>query len=227
MAKLMLRFIDTPARWVLFLAICLGLTFFWLVTHGWPDLTAEGKPVENASSILLGFVVLMAGLQFGRTRSKIWASAALAAFWLYLRELDYQRQFTPRSIESLGFYFSPAIPLKMKLITIAALLPFMTAGLHLLITARTAIPQAFRTGQVWVGYLLLAAGLVLLALLSEKVIKEPTNIVEEVSELTFAVFILLLVRHFSRVRPPETSSEPTTLSTPLAQRPPSTNLNAA
>lgn len=191
-----MHFIDAPAKFVLVIGAVLGVILFNLPLPTVKELTGEGDLVENLSSVVLGVVVLLTAFQAARTRSPAWLSATVMAVWMFLRELDFQRRFTPRSVESLGFYTRGTIPLQMKLVVLAILAPFVMAGLHLLWLGKKRVAQGIRTREIWIGYLATGAGVVGVALLFEKFLKDATGVIEEVSELTFAGLVLMLVLHY-------------------------------
>src|SRR5678816_1861978 len=110
--------------------ICIGLL---LVPHQWGlRLTDEGGPVEVASAVVLVVALLIAIVQFARRFSLGWLSGAALMLWAILRELDFQKRFTYRSIESIAYFVSPRAPWQEKLVVILIMLPFAVAGLHLL-----------------------------------------------------------------------------------------------
>jgi hypothetical protein len=120
-------------------------------------------------------------------------SILLVLVWLCLRELDCQKRFTPRSIESIGFYTRPDIAPSMKLLALLAYSPFAAAGLHLgwmgfLEIRTTAPPRA-----AWWRTLRLAGALLIVALVGEKLMPRWWQILEEVFELGFACLIVLVV----------------------------------
>lgn len=191
-------FMDLKAKVGLGVGLALGLVLFALPIGLEDRLTREGGLIENASSLLLVLVVLICARQIWRNPSWLWISGFLGTVWMCLRELDFQRRFTTRSIESLGFFSSPGIELETKLVVGAALTPFVIAGAHLLLAGWRALPGAFTRREKWIGYLGMASCLVFVALLFEKVLDPNTAVVEELCELLFAYFIMLMVVGFSR-----------------------------
>ena len=132
-----MHFIDAPAKFVLVIGAVLGVILFNLPLPTVKELTGEGDLVENLSSVVLGLVVVLTAIQAARTRSSGWLSATVMALWMFLRELDFQRRFTPRSVESIGFYTRGTIPLQMKLVVLAILAPFFhTAYIRRPVTIR-------------------------------------------------------------------------------------------
>lgn len=160
-------------------------------------LTEEGGLIENFSAGLLGIVVIACAVQLWKRPSRLWLAACLGAVWMFLRELDFQRRFTPRSIESIGFYSNPSIELEMKVVVVLALLPFVIALAQLALAAWKSVPEALSSRRPWLGYLAIAMGLVATAMLFEKQFKMSTGLIEEICELLFAYFVLLLVLAFA------------------------------
>ncbi|HHY84844.1 MAG TPA: hypothetical protein GYA07_04815 [Verrucomicrobia bacterium] len=156
-------------------------------------IAAEGGPIENLSLVVLAFGTVAAGLRLWRARTRLWAAVTVMLFWMFLRELDYQKLFTPRSIESIGFYSNPQVPLQWKLAAIAALLPFGIAALHLLLT--TARHLRSRPGVLWTWRYPIGAAVILMivATTAEKVLSPRFLFVEETGELAFAALVVVLV----------------------------------
>jgi len=126
-----------------------------------------------------------------------WLCAAGVLLWLLLRELDFQKAFTYRSIESIGFYTHPRAPVWQKLVAIGALTPFALALLCLFWIAWRNARQAIAQRQPWLGY---CAGVIALGLLSaacEKLLD--LQGAEEICELGLALLVLLLTRHIASV----------------------------
>jgi lysylphosphatidylglycerol synthetase-like protein (DUF2156 family) len=154
------------------------------------SLTNEGGLIENVSLAVLAAGAVCAGLKLWRCRTLLWASIALLIFWMYLRELDYQKLFTPRSIESTGFYFSSRVPLNMKIAAAAALCPFILAALNLVAAAARSIKAFGRPSPAWTAPIGFAAILLGAALFAEKFLPPRFQVVEETAELAFASLIL-------------------------------------
>lgn len=154
---------------------------------------AEGGLVENLSAAFLATAVILAGLKTWRSRSVVWAAAAFVLLGLFLREMDYQRLFTPRSIGSIGFYSNQSIPLSMKLLALGALAPFAAAGLFLGLAASRAVRTHPASLRPWLMPALVAVGLLGSAQVSEKLLPSRFHVVEETSELAFAAVLLLVV----------------------------------
>jgi hypothetical protein len=125
----------------------------------------------------------------------------VVALMLLLRELDFNRQFTPKSIDSTGFYRSAGIPLQTKLIVLLLALPFLLASLHVLWSALRRLRGAVRARQEWPGYTALAFAMIGVARYAEKSRRDLTHVVEEVAEVAFAAFVLLVVLSITRSRP--------------------------
>lgn len=156
-------------------------------------LTREGHLIETLSEWVAAGGILFAAVNLGRFRSWIWFSILLLLVWLYLRELDYQKLFTPRSIESVGFYSSPDIAPSMKLLALLAYSPFAAAGLHLAWAGFREMRATHLPRAAWWRPLGLAGGFLVVALVGEKLMPRWWQILEEVFELGFAVLVVLVV----------------------------------
>lgn len=165
-------------------------------------LTREGGWVENLSVAVLACGAVFAGLKLLRSRSSIWGAILLMFFWMYLRELDYQKLFTPRSIESIGLYSNPAVPLSLKLTAMVALAPFGLAGLYLLNRGLQRLRRDRASGTLKLTPLILVAVLFCTAIVSEKIFSPRFQIVEETAELGFVSLLTFFVAHslFERKR---------------------------
>ena len=160
-------------------------------------LISEGGFIENLTAAILGLGVILAGLKLKEQRSGVWVSITFVLLWMFMRELDYQRMFTPRSIESTGFYRSSAIPLRMKLVAFVALLPFGIAGLYLLRAAILRVRTAKLPRSAW-ERISVAVVLVAAALISEKLLPPAFQALEEVAEAGFAAVIVLALLQAKR-----------------------------
>jgi hypothetical protein len=109
--------------------------------------------------------------------------------WLVLRELDLQKAFTYRSIESVGFYTRAIAPWWQKVLAIALLIPFVVALLHLFwLAARNLLP-AVAQRRPWLGHCVAIAFLALITVLCEKALE--STVLEEVCELGLAFLVFL------------------------------------
>ena len=158
-------------------------------------MVEEGQAIETMSLIAIGAAAAISALQFVKTRKAVWLSATAILLWAYLRELDFQKLFTYRSVESIGFYTRPHASLGLKLLVIAILAPFAAAGLHLAWFAKRQFIPALKARQPWVKQLCALLLLVLAALASEKLFAGSAEIFEEVSELGVGAMALLLAWH--------------------------------
>lgn len=156
-------------------------------------LNAEGGIIENLSAAAAALCVLLAVFKWIRAPSQLWLAISLAALWMFLRELDYQKIFTPRSIESIGFYSAPHIPLLMKLLAIAALSPFVVAIAYLAWNGFTALQGQRFPLPNWCRPLVIAAAFLAAALASEKLLPPTWGRLEELLELSFLSLILLII----------------------------------
>jgi hypothetical protein len=156
-------------------------------------LVAEGGLIENLSVAVLGAGMLCAGFTACRTRSRVWLAVSLMLLWMYLRELDYQKHFTPRSIESIGFYTNGDFPLGMKIGAVAALLPFACAGVYILLRTYRVLRSSMTNARPWVFPAMVAAGLFVVGQIAEKVLPSRFHVVEETAELAFVSLLVFIV----------------------------------
>jgi len=158
------------------------------VAEAW---TRESGPFEVASVVFYAGALTLVLSQLAGRRSLLLLSAATMLLWACLRELDFQRRFTYRSVESIGYFSRPQASWAEKLLVILIFVPFVLAGLCLLREIIRRTPEAWREGRPWLGYL--AWGLVLgvVASVSEKLFGlKPA---EEVIESGLALLVLSLV----------------------------------
>lgn len=155
--------------------------------------TEKGGFVESFSALLAGAGVIAASVKWHRGGGRLWLSISAVLLWMYMRELDYQRQFTPRSVESIGFYSNGAFPLRLKLIALAAMAPFALAGLHLAREAWRYLKAGGLRNRIWRAPAAVLGGLIGAAMLSEKFFSGRAQIIEEVFETAFTGVVFLLV----------------------------------
>lgn len=156
-------------------------------------MVAEGGLIESLSVLVIAVGVMAAGLKTWRVRNLVWGTVLLMLLWMFLRELDCQKLFTQRSIESIGFYSNPQIGLGVKLAALAALTPFALAGLYLVYVTAKAIRRSRAVLLPWLPSLCIAVGIIAAAQLSEKLLPPRFHIVEETAELAFVVLIVSIV----------------------------------
>ncbi|MGV3772333.1 MAG: hypothetical protein ACO1QB_05490 [Verrucomicrobiales bacterium] len=190
--------LDLQSKFILIVGLGFALFLHIVAPASVIAMTAEGGMIENSSNVILGLAVILAGIKLWRTRSLPWLSAAMVCLWMYMRELDYQRQFTSRSVESLRFFSSGSISVSSKIAVICILLPFTIAGIHLALIAFKNFRAHPPLQQKWVIYAAQAIGLALLAMALEKLQIDALHIGEEICELMFAAFTLLIVWHLYR-----------------------------
>jgi len=156
-------------------------------------LTRENGWVENLSVLAVAGAVLVAGVKLFFARSSLWAAIAIVLLYMALRELDWQNAFTPRSIESTGFYFHPDIPLLTKLTVLATLSPLAFAGFYLMLAALRELLRSGGPQADWWRPLFFAGALLVGARVTEKALLPISQIFEEVFELAFVSLILLVI----------------------------------
>lgn len=154
-------------------------------------LAAETGPFEIASVVLYGVAAVLAAVQLARRKSLPWLAGMTMLLWAFLRELDFQKRFTYRSIESIGYYTRPYAPWFEKLLVLLILAPFCMAGLYLLRLLCREIRPAFARGEKWVGHLAAAVCLGALGSVFEKMLR--WGAAEEVCEMGLALLVVLLV----------------------------------
>lgn len=167
-----------------------------LLLQGLPESTSaflrsESGPFEMGSIVLLGAAAALAAWQFAGRPSWTRIAGLACVAGLLLRELDFQKRFTYRSVESFGFYTRPIASWSEKVIAATVLLALAAAGLHLARAAWRHLPRAIARGESWVRAVPMAAGLIALGLVSEKFLH--LLVAEEVFETTFAVVVLGIV----------------------------------
>jgi hypothetical protein len=154
-------------------------------------LAEEGGIFETASALFLGAALLLILLQLARAFSTLRLAGAAMLLWAVLRELDFQKRFTYRSVESLGYYTRPHAPWTQKLLVLLILAPFVAAGLLLVRELCRRFLPACRGRLSWVCHVVAAVVLVLFASVSEKVFR--LQAAEEILEAGIAVLIFMLV----------------------------------
>ena len=154
---------------------------------------AEGGPVENLQAGVVAFGALFALVQTVRFRTIPWAAAVLAFTWMFLREMDVQRNFTPQSVESIRFYKSDRNSIALKLLVISILLPFVAAIGNLGLMAARRFRHDLGERRSWPFFLLWAGVMLVIGRTTEKLGLESGAVVEEVCEFGFEVFLLLVM----------------------------------
>jgi len=79
---------------------------------------AESGPFEVASAVFYGMAALLAGFHLLQQMTVTRLAAWTMLVWACLRELDFQKRFTYRSIESIGYYSRPQAPWSEKLLVL-------------------------------------------------------------------------------------------------------------
>lgn len=161
------------------------------------DLTSEDGPIESLSAGILALGVIFAVVRLFRHPSWLWLSIFIVVQWMYLRELDYQKMFTPRSVESVGFFSNPKNPLKMKLIAAAIMAPFALGGLSLFVAAVKRLRSKGQPRPDWLRPVAIALALLVVALGSEKLFPSPGKLVEEPFELAFGTLVVVMVFRYA------------------------------
>jgi len=184
------QMIPAPGRWAVVVTCVVAAVVQGLPNQIGALLKAEAGPFEMVSSVIWLVAAVMA-LQIAIQCPSLvrWASTAMLV-WAFLREMDFQKRFTYRSIESIGYYTRPDAPWPEKLTVIAILAPFAAAGIILALHVCREWKSAWNSREPWLGYFLGAAILVILALCCEKAFK--LVVAEEVLETGVALMFLML-----------------------------------
>jgi hypothetical protein len=157
------------------------------------ELMREDGWVQHLSVIMLALGALYCarrGWQAGRTGGDWWTATVVFA-GLGMRELDFQKRFTPKAFDNIMFFKNPNIALTVKIVVVLAVLPFALALGRLVWLALRDLPNAVRQRRPWLAYAVGAAGLLVIALNAEKACWWH---VEEIGELALAVLLVLLAR---------------------------------
>lgn len=160
-------------------------------------LAKEGGVFETASVFFFSLALAILLFQLVRAFSPLRFASAAMLLWAVLRELDFQKRFTYRSVESIGYYSRSHAPWSQKILVLLILAPFVVAGLFLVRELYRRFVPACRERHAWTSNVVGAVLLLLFAGVSEKIFHLP--IAEEVFEAGFALLILMLVWE-SRVR---------------------------
>lgn len=173
-------------------ALLLSLTLWMLPGNRGMAATSEGGLIENLSVAVIAIGAIGSAWKATRSHPKLWAAVAVMFCWMFLRELDYQKMFTPRSIESIGLYTNPRVELRVKLLAIAALLPFVLAGIFLALNSVRLLKRLPALRAFWMPPMISAACLALIALGAEKLLGQRFQIIEECAELGIACLIVFV-----------------------------------
>ena len=154
-------------------------------------LSAEDGPFELASAGLYGLGFLIAGVGCFRERLTLFRlSGTVMLLWATLRELDFQKRFTYRSVESFGYYTRPIAPWSEKIIVLLVLLPFVLAGMYLVLGFLRRSPSAWQMSSPWLSYVVGMIVLLLVSSVLEKVFHH--GAAEEVCESGMALMTVFL-----------------------------------
>lgn len=162
-------------------------------------LGSEDGPFEIVSVWAFGLALFLVLWRLLSQPSVLALSSATMLLWALLRELDLQKRYTYRSVESLGFYTRPDAPVSHKILALAALVPFVLAGSYLFLEYLRRVRPAWARGEVWVGHTFGAIGLLMVGMGLEKLFG--LSAAEEVCETGMALIILLLAWELRIARP--------------------------
>lgn len=198
-ARSLLRTAFTGVGLTLFILSLAIIAVLWSLPFALAEkLTHERHLVETVTACILGLAVLLGLRRFALHPCRPWAAAVVMLVWTVLRELDFHRQFGPRSFESIGFFLSETISVQIKLLVILVMAPFVVAGLYLFRLAIRHRSLLLRERPFWLRLLVVGIVYVLIARFFEKARIDRAHILEEVGEFTFSLFVLLTVYHFPR-----------------------------
>lgn len=151
----------------------------------------ESGPVEMLGLLMFALAGLLEAWFLTRERSRLRLAGTAMLVWAVLRELDFQKRFTHRSVESLGYFSRPDAPWTEKSLVLLVLVPFAAAGLYLALTFARRVWSALERRPEWVGQSLAAMLLAVAGTVLEKTFE--LNAAEEVCEAGLAVTVLMLV----------------------------------
>jgi hypothetical protein len=154
-------------------------------------LSAEDGPFEIASAglYMLAFLIAAAGC-FRERPTLLRLSGTVMLFWATLRELDFQKRFTYRSVESFGYYTRPIAPWSEKIMVLLVLMPFVLAGMYLVFGFLRRTPAAWQMSSPWLSYVFGMIVLLLVSSVLEKVFRH--GAAEEVCESGMALMTVFL-----------------------------------
>ncbi|HYG22853.1 MAG TPA: hypothetical protein VEH04_08730 [Verrucomicrobiae bacterium] len=177
---------------VFLLVTALATTLWFLPNNQGVALTTEGSLIESLSVAVIAAGAVGAAWKATRSHPRLWIAVAVLFCWMFLRELDYQKMFTVRSIESIGFYSNPRVPIATKLIALAALAPFVLAGVYLALKSFRLLKRLPALRRFWLPPAVCAMVLAAIALAVEKLLGHKFQIVEECAELGIACLIVFV-----------------------------------
>lgn len=164
-----------------------------------PSLNREDGPFEIASAVILAIAACLAVAAAVRRFSLARVAGTLVTTGVLLRELDFQKRFTYRSIESIGFYTRPIASLTEKLVALTILAALACAVWIVARTAWRRLTHALRERESWLGSVSTAGVLVACSLAAEKFLG--FTVAEEVLEAGFAGVVVALTWQAGRLAP--------------------------
>jgi hypothetical protein len=122
-----------PSYWLSLGLLVVGLVWFqFLPSELVKFFNAEVGPFEQFSVAFLAAAALLALASWWHSRCPSWLAGGVVLIYATLRELDFQKMFTHRSVMSLGYYTRPKAPLPEKLMVLLAIAPCLIAIAYLL-----------------------------------------------------------------------------------------------
>lgn len=182
--------IDSKVLAVLVVSVLAGLVVQSLPRETAAALTAETGVFEVASAIMYGLAAVLAAVHFMRQRTPLRLAGVAMLLWAFMRELDFQKHFTYRSVESIGYYVRPYASWSEKAAVLLILAPFVVAGCYLLIQFWRHLRPAYRNGEKWLAHVASCFVLGVASSTSEKLVG--WRAAEEVFETGLAATVLML-----------------------------------
>jgi len=122
-----------PSYWLSLGLLVVGVVWFqFLPSELVKFFNAEVGPFEQYSVAFLAAAALLALASWWHSRSTSWLAGGVVLIYATLREFDFQKMFTHRSVMSLGYFTRPKAPLPEKLLVILAIAPCLIAIAYLL-----------------------------------------------------------------------------------------------
>jgi hypothetical protein len=188
----------TPASfWLALLVLVFGAVWIQFLPESVVKfLNSEIGPFEQASVAFLAAAALLAFACWLRYQATPWLASGIVFVYAVLRELDFQKIFTYRSVMSLGYFTRPIAPLPEKLLVLLLMLPCLAAIVFLVrkLLPRVVNRRFLATNTSSVAAAIWVAVLFVMSHLGDRTLwfRLPNHI-EAWVECIFALAALLLV----------------------------------
>jgi hypothetical protein len=130
--------------WLSLIILVIGVLWFQFLP---PDLVsylnAEEGPFEQFSVAFLAGAAVLSMAAWVQSRCTGWLAGCVVLVYAVLRELDFQKMFTYRSVMSLGYFSRPVASLPEKAVVLLAVAPCLIAIAYLLNRAMISIRKGF------------------------------------------------------------------------------------